>query len=232
MKNINNNSQWGTKGKITAVVVSFAAMIAIMGVYTVNQFQSNLEDKLAEGELEFNIADIGDAELTNTDEIINEAPELEFNEDTEVNTNTVVQPQFTFSGNSTLKWPVDGGVIMRYSMDQSIYFATLDQYKRNDAMIINGDVGSEVLASEYGIVTIIEDSVETGTTITVDMGNGYEAKYGQVTDLKISSGSIVEKGQIIGYVAEPSRYYSVEGANLYFQILKDGEAVDPLEFLE
>lgn len=230
MKKLISESHIGAKGKIVGAVVCLVAMIAFMGTYTVNKFQSNLENELAEAELEISVNEIGQAELTNTDEIINEP--IEIVEESKVDNTNVVSPQFTFTTNSTLKWPVDGGVIMRYSMDQSIYFATLDQYKRNDAMIISGEVGTEVLASEYGIVTIIEDSVESGTTVTVDMGSGYEAKYGQLTGLKIASGSIVEKGQIIGYVAEPSRYYSVEGANLYFQVLEDGTPIDPLEFLE
>lgn len=232
MKNFDNKTLIGSKGKIAGVAICLVAMIAFMGTYTINKFQSNLEQQLAEAELEFNINDIGQAELTNTNEIQNEATDIVIQDETPASTEVAASPQFTFTTDSTLKWPVDGGVIMRYSMDQSIYFATLDQYKRSDAMVISGEVGAQVLASEYGIVTIIDDSVETGTTITVDMGNGYEAKYGQLTDLKISSGSIVEKGQIIGYVGEPTRYYTVEGANVYFQLLYEGTAVDPLEYLE
>lgn len=232
MKKFNNGSNLGSKGKIAGTVVCLVAMIAFMGTYTINKFQSNLQEQLAEAEFEININDIGQAELTNTDDIINEAPEIQINDDALASTDKVALPQFTFTSDSTLKWPVDGGVLMRYSMDQSIYFATLDQYKRNDAMVISAEVGAEVLASEYGIVTIIEDSVETGTTITIDMGNGYEIKYGQINALKISSGSIVEKGQIIGYVAEPSRYFTVEGPNLYLQLLENGVAIDPLLYLD
>ena len=33
-------------------------------------------------------------------------------------------------------------------------------------------------------------------------------------------------------VNEPTKYYSVEGTNLYFQVLKDGEPVDPMNFME
>lgn len=231
MKNFSNNPRIGTKGKVAATVGCLVAMIALMGTYTVSKFQSNIEDKLAENETQFQNFEVPEVHFTSADEIINEAP-VEEEVAVEPTTNTVNVPQFKFSVDSTLKWPVDGGVLMRYSMDQSIYFATLDQYKRNDAMIISAEVGTEVLASEYGIVTIIDDSIETGMTVAVDMGNGYEVLYGQLTDLKISSGSIVEKGQIIGYIAEPSRYYSVEGPNLYYQLLYNEEAIDPLEYLD
>ena len=37
---------------------------------------------------------------------------------------------------------------------------------------------------------------------------------------------------MIGYVNEPTKYYSVEGSNLYFELRKDGAPVDPIEFFE
>ena len=36
---------------------------------------------------------------------------------------------------------------------------------------------------------------------------------------------------MIGHVAEPTKYYSVEGSNVYFKLTKDGEAVNPLDYL-
>ena len=43
-------------------------------------------------------------------------------------------------------WPMEGNVILDYSMDSTVYFATLDQYKYNPAVIIAGDVNSKVYA--------------------------------------------------------------------------------------
>ena len=45
-------------------------------------------------------------------------------------------------------------------------------------------------------------------------------------------GDYVEAGHVIGYVTEPTKYYSVEGSNLYFELRKDGVPVDPIEFLD
>ena len=41
-----------------------------------------------------------------------------------------------------------------------------------------------------------------------------------------------QRGSAIGSLNEPTKYYSVEGTNLYFQVLKDGEPVDPMNFME
>lgn len=235
MKKYDEQVSTSSRGATITLVFSFVAVIAIMGVYTFTRFQSNMEDKIAEDQFEFgeSTLDKFQAEFTNTNDIINEVAEIELPEIVEeVATSEVTAPDLTFTSESTMMWPMDGGVLMTYSMDQSIYFATLDQYKRNDAMIIGGEVGTEVMAGAYGYVMGIDDSVETGRTVIVDMGDGYQAVYGQLAEVKVSVGSVVEKGQIIGSLAEPSRYYSVEGPNLYFQLQKDGVSIDPLEYLE
>lgn len=160
---------------------------------------------------------------------IKEEPDVQI-EDTKSTSGTAVQ--LSYSEATEMLWPVDGNVIMNYSMDQTVYFATLDQYKYNPAMIIAGDAGSQVVASARGIVKSIEEKVDTGLTMTLDIGSGYELVYGQLKDLQFQEGSLVEAGEMIGYVQQPSRYYTVEGCNLYFQVLKDGVAVDPLDYLE
>lgn len=137
-----------------------------------------------------------------------------------------------FGEDSTLTWPASGAVIMGYSMDQTVFFQTLEQYQYNPAMIIEGQVGETIGASAAGIVTNIEDSAKTGTTVTLDMGNGYSAVYGQLTEVPLAIGDYVAQGETVGTLSEPTKYYSVEGPNLYFEIQKDGVAIDPMQFME
>lgn len=152
--------------------------------------------------------------------------------DSETQSTSGEAEQLAYSETTEMLWPVDGNVIMNYSMDKTVYFATLDQYKYNPAMLIAGDAGSQVIASARGVVKSIEEKADTGLTVTLDIGSGYELVYGQLKDLQFQEGSLVEAGEMLGYVQQPSRYYTVEGCNLYFQVLKDGVAVDPLDYLE
>lgn len=117
-------------------------------------------------------------------------------------------------------------------MDQTVFFSTLEQYKYNPALIIGGEVGEEIAASAAGIVTNVEQSSQNGLTVTMDMGNGYYAVYGQLKEVPVQIGDYVAAGELVGYLSEPTKYFSVEGPNLYFQILKDGEPVNPLNFME
>ena len=138
----------------------------------------------------------------------------------------------SFSENSDLLWPLKGNVIMNYSMDQTIYHATLDQYRYNPAVIIAGNVNDKVSCAANGIITDISNNEETGCTVSMDLGNGYTAIYGQLKEVPFHVGAYVETGDVIGYVSEPTKYYSIEGSNLYFELTKDGIPVNPISFFE
>lgn len=137
-----------------------------------------------------------------------------------------------FASEENLVWPLEGNVLLDYSMDATIYFPTLDQYRCNPAIVIGGEVNSKVYLVAPGVITDISTNEVTGCTVTQDLGDGYSAVYGQLKELNFSVGDEVEGGQVIGYVSEPTKYYSVEGSNLYFELLKDGEPVNPLEYFE
>ena len=145
---------------------------------------------------------------------------------------TAQAPTLSFPAEEGLLWPMDGNVIMNYSMDATIYYATLDQYKYNPAIIISGAVNNNVYSVAKGKIIDISQNEVTGTTVTVDLGDGYQAIYGQLKELNFDEGDYLESGHVIGYVSEPTKYFSVEGSNLYFELQKDGEPIDPIVFFE
>lgn len=148
------------------------------------------------------------------------------------NTSASVQPEINFTEDSSMLWPVSGQVVIDYSMDGTTYFSTLDQYKYNSAVVLAATAGDPVQAAANGKVVSVAENEETGTTVTLDMGNGYQAIYGQLKDLAVTEGQTVESGTVLGYVNDPTKYYVKEGANLYFAMTKDGAAVDPMIYLE
>lgn len=138
----------------------------------------------------------------------------------------------SFDAEVGLAWPITGRVILNYSMDKAVYFETLNQYRYNPSMVIEAVVGEPITAAADGKVISIRDDVETGGTLRCDLGDGYELIYGQLENFTVSEGDYVTRGQIIGYVASPSIFYTKEGSNVYFELLKDGEPVNPLELLK
>lgn len=136
-----------------------------------------------------------------------------------------------FTQQSTLVWPVEGNVIIDYDMENTVYFATLDLYKCSDAVCIQSSVGTPVYAGSPCSVENIEYDSEIGNNVTVALGNGYMLTYGQLKDVQVTSGDVIDEGDLIGYVGNPTKYYSVEGSHLYMKMTHDGKAVDPLDYL-
>ena len=237
------HSKRAWKGVAVSMVICFVAVIALSGSVIFRQYQKEKQKELARQE---EMASENQEPVNSTTIENDEEPELESEweepeqetedkepvKEEEISQTANQAERLAFSKDDLILWPVDGNVLLNYSMDQTVYFATLDQYKYNPALIISGEVGDEVMAVHKGIVSSVEENAQTGTTVTLEMGNGYEAVYGQLKDVKVREGAYVGQGEIVGYLNEPTKYYSVEGCNLYFQMLKDGEPVNPLEYFE
>lgn len=144
---------------------------------------------------------------------------------------TTVQPSLDFKEEDGLVWPIVGDVLINYSMDKTIYFPTLQQYKYNPGIVIAAAQGASISAAADGRVTTVGYDPVIGNTVVMDLGNGYELTYGQLENITVSEGSYVNVGDGIGTVASPTKYYSMEGTNVYFKLTKDGEPVNPMSQL-
>ena len=244
-----------------AAVLCFVAAIAIVGTYTMRDYKTvKKEGELAKAQLEeqkkaleeasqeasgkaeksgsgagtAGTASKNAATAGNTDGSGNNG-----NQDGNSQTNGSQQAARTagsassanFTSDSKMIWPVSGTVLVNYSMDKTVYFATLDQYKYNPALVISGAEGDQVLCGAPGIIKSIDVTAQTGTTVTVDLGNGYEVLYGQLKEVPVKVGDQVEAKSILGYIGQPTKYYSVEGCNVYMELRKDGTPVNPVDYM-
>ena len=144
----------------------------------------------------------------------------------------ISQKEFHFSEEDTLLWPIVGNILINYSMEKPVYFSTLEQYKCSPAIIIQAKEGQNVMAAAQGMVSKIEKTEELGNVITVDIGNGYEVIYGQLANIQVKEGDMVNPGDYLADVASPTRYYVVEGCNIYFALKKDGKPQNPMTQLQ
>lgn len=205
------------------------------------------EDNLTNPNGEGNVVDIyeNDALVAGGEENpVNTEPVTEANNQTEVKDDVaastpvsepvkeVMKPEtLHFDDAAGLLWPVVGDVIRSFSVDAVKYDPTLEQFRTNPAIAIKANVGDSVLSSAKGIVTSITNEDETGLTVTVSIGSGYSLVYGQLQDLTVEVGDSILEGDILGSIANPSKYYVVDGSNLYFQVLKDEVEVNPMLLL-
>lgn len=137
-----------------------------------------------------------------------------------------------YNGTDKLGWPIRGNVILDYSMETTTYFPTLDQYKCNPALIIQGEVSDPVCAPADAVVLEVGANEEIGNYVVLDLGSDYTAVCGQLKDIQVARNQYVSKGTMLGYVSEPTKYYSVEGTNVYFELMHSQKPVDALDYLE
>ena len=137
-----------------------------------------------------------------------------------------------FGDASRMTWPIRGNVILDYSMESTIYFPTLDQYKCNPGLVIQGDVSTPVVAPANAKVQEVGSNEEIGSYVVLNMGNNYTAVCGQLKELQVVENEYVKEGQVLGYVAEPTKYYSVEGSNVFFELTYNDKSIDPLDHMQ
>lgn len=174
---------------------------------------------------------LADMDLVNQKELENQQITEDQTVEEETAVGSIVEESLSFQPEKGLVWPIDGSILLDYSMESTIFFPTLQQYQYNPAMVLSGNVNDKVYFIAKGKITNIETNEVTGCTVTQDIGDGYTAIYGQLKELNYEVGDMVESGQVVGYINEPTKYYSVEGSNVYFQLLKDGVPIDPEEIL-
>ena len=225
---------WKKNGFYTVLT---GALVVVLSISGIAGYRSGIKDKAsAENAAEFTQAEHNVPEDMNesTSAVLSGNAKTPTSENTagEVTEEVNAEVAETFGEEMKMIMPVKGDVLKPFSMDTTIFFETLDQYKCNPAMLIKADVNEEVVASFGGTVeSIVEDRVN-GMMMTVDMGNGYKAVYGQMKDISVKEGDKIVKGQAIGNVAQPTKYFSEEGSHLYFGMTKDEMPLNPQEYLE
>lgn len=174
-----------------------------------------------------------DAEITEDDAGQSDVDSENTQEDSEaVSATTGGEETLSYDPKESISWPLTGNVIIPYSMDTTVYFETLKEYKCSPAMVIEAKAGDEVKAVYKCKVAEVSSNSELGNYVKLDLGNGYVVTLGQFEDIKVALGEYLEAGDVVGTIGEPSRFYTKEGTNLYFAIEKDGNPVDPMLLIQ
>lgn len=241
------------RGASVGIAICFAAAVAIVGTYTLKSYQKSDRSETSRLEETDSTEDKMKVETksANTDKLVIDTEDDKKNKETEETKEEIGEGSeeetieampgvetagsgtaLNFSENSQLLWPVNGQILLNFSMDKTVYFSTLDQYKYNPALVISGAEGDQVISGAAGMVKSIDVTAQTGTTINLDLGNGYELFVGQLKEVPVNTGDYVNANTVIGYVSQPTKYYSVEGCNVYYEMRKDGQPIDPLQFVD
>ncbi|MFC3092708.1 M23 family peptidase [Alteromonas sediminis] len=88
--------------------------------------------------------------------------------------------------------------------------------------------GSAVVATGAGLVTWSGERFGYGNLVEINHGNGIVTRYGHNSDITVKVGDVVTKGQTIATVGSTGRS---TGAHVHYEVIKNGQQVDPLAYL-
>ena len=127
--------------------------------------------------------------------------------------------------------PVDGEVVMDYSMDCLCYNPTTRDWRTHNGMDFAAAAGSVVSAAADGTVYTIFTDDTMGTTIVIRHDNGYVTTYSSLAEnVNVKVGDSVVLGQAIGYVGCSALLETALGDHLHFSVTCDGISIDPEDF--
>lgn len=118
-----------------------------------------------------------------------------------------------------LIWPVQGVLTSNYGMRWG---------RMHEGIDIGASSGTPIYAAASGTVMYAGWEGGYGNLTVVDHGNGLATAYGHQSQLAVSNGQVVTRGQVIGYVGSTGHS---TGPHLHFEVRVNGSPNDPLSYL-
>lgn len=128
--------------------------------------------------------------------------------------------------------PVENYTELRTYSDTMVFNSTLKRYSSHMATDFIAPEGTSVICVYDGVVESVDKTLLEGVSITIDHGKGLKTVYNSLADIDgVTVGSLVKKGQVIGEVSSTNRQESSVGAHLHFEVIENGESIDPVKYM-
>lgn len=129
--------------------------------------------------------------------------------------------------------PVSGAVIEPFSCGELVKSKTTGIWQTHNGTDYAAAIGSEVAAALDGTVTAIERDALWGVCVTLLHSDGTVTRYcGLNEGLNVQSGQILERGTVLGAIGDTNEAEGAAEAHLHFEVLQNGQYVDPELFLQ
>lgn len=126
------------------------------------------------------------------------------------------------TGIGKMRWPVRGRVVGTYGNSNGASY--------NDGIDIAVPEGTPVKAAENGVVIFAGEGLKDfGKTVLVRHADGKVTVYGHASEIKVSRGDTVKRGQEI---AKSGMSGNTDSPKLHFEVRENSSPVDPQQYLE
>lgn len=129
------------------------------------------------------------------------------------------------AGTGIYMWPTSGPITSPFGWRTHPIFGT---QRFHTGIDIGADYGDAVVASDGGVVIYADWMGGYGKAVIIDHGGGISTLYAHNSELLVSEGQKVYKGQQISRVGTTG--YST-GPHLHFEVREGGSPVNPLNYL-
>ena len=168
----------------------------------------------------------------NETNLVNQIDTQNENNKTGETNKTSVQPEET-QPDPTFTMPVEGEVVKKYGKDKLIYSDTLKEWTTHLGIDIKADKTTIVKASADGKIKSIKNDPRYGLTVVIEHINGFSSVYSNLLTAEfVVVGEDVKSGQTIGTVGNSATFEILDNPHLHFEILKDGNSIDPEMYIK
>jgi murein DD-endopeptidase MepM/ murein hydrolase activator NlpD len=128
--------------------------------------------------------------------------------------------------------PVASGTIgTDFTLNTLAWNETLQQYQAHKAIDFMAPAGTHVLAVYGGTVESVVTTTMGGTTIVIKHNNELKTVYKSLdSDVFVTVGQNVTKGEAIGKVANTLAYEAADGPHLHLEVMLNGKLVNPHDY--
>ena len=128
--------------------------------------------------------------------------------------------------------PLDGTTVTVFSMTELMYDETMGDWRTHNGLDIRAEEGDAVKTAASGTVLEVMNDELMGTTVIIEHAGGYTTHYSSLQEAPpVGKGQEVFAGDIIGYVGATAAAESTMGPHLHFSVFKDGQIVDPAQYV-
>ena len=220
---------FGGRGFYIALVLCLA-VVGVLGWYAIFGGSKPAEEAV-------NPTPVVDQTPEKTDPVVNEPqPEPQPEKEPEITVQPVVEQVEIVEVEELLPQvisPLDGTTVTVFSMTELLYDETMGDWRTHNGLDIQAAEGDAVKTAANGVVLEVLDDELMGTTVIIEHAGGYTTQYSSLQeDPPGGKGQEVFAGDIIGYVGATAAAESTMGPHLHFSVLKDGNIVDPAEYVD
>ncbi len=151
------------------------------------------------------------------------------------NSNPAENPVISVNNPEVLSFtlPMENPSIVKdYSGTDIMWNSTYGWWEAHEGMDLTSENSLVFAIADGEVLSVTEEPLE-GTKVIIKHSDELQSVYSSLnSDLKVKAGDKVKKGDQIGTASDSAGNETATGAHLHFELIEDGNKIDPNNYLE